>query len=145
MDSVRAPSALQVTRSLRQVILRTPQGKLNLRYQTFDRLLSGCQLFFLYLCLLCRSYWLVKVWLSMETAVLNCWLLFLMFSPTVPMCLPTDFTLYAEKPECDFCVAINTTICMGFCYSRVCTKLPYCWKDRQLVSPLTSPGWKERQ
>ncbi|KAG7226797.1 hypothetical protein INR49_014146 [Caranx melampygus] len=54
----------------------------------------------------------------METAVLNCWLLFLMFSPAVPMCLPTDFTLYAEKPECDFCVAINTTICMGFCYSR---------------------------
>ncbi|GAA6216783.1 thyrotropin subunit beta-like [Lates japonicus] len=54
----------------------------------------------------------------METAVFNCWLLFLLFSPSVPMCLPTDFTLYVEKPECDFCVAINTTICMGFCYSR---------------------------
>ncbi|TWW62306.1 Thyrotropin subunit beta [Takifugu flavidus] len=34
------------------------------------------------------------------------------------MCLPTDFTLYVERPECEFCVAINTTICMGFCYSR---------------------------
>ncbi|XP_062262613.1 thyroid stimulating hormone subunit beta a [Platichthys flesus] len=53
----------------------------------------------------------------METAVFNCWLLFLLFSPTVPMCLPTDFTLYVEKPECDFCVAINTTSCMGFCKS----------------------------
>lgn len=55
-----------------------------------------------------------------KTAVFTCWLLFLLFSPAVPMCLPTDFTLYVEKPECDFCVAINTTICMGFCYSRVC-------------------------
>ncbi|KAG7495280.1 thyrotropin subunit beta-like [Solea senegalensis] len=59
-----------------------------------------------------------SVGLNMETAVFNFWLLFLLFSPTVPMCLPTDFTLYVEKPECDYCVAINTTICMGFCYSR---------------------------
>uniref|UniRef100_A0A8C6SEN5 Thyrotropin subunit beta n=1 Tax=Neogobius melanostomus TaxID=47308 RepID=A0A8C6SEN5_9GOBI len=42
-----------------------------------------------------------------------------LFSPAVPMCLPSDFTLYVEKPECDFCVAINTTICMGFCRTKV--------------------------
>lgn len=60
----------------------------------------------------------------METAVFTPWLLFLLFSPAVPMCLPTDFTLYVEKPECDFCVVINTTICMGFCYSRVRTVCP---------------------
>lgn len=60
----------------------------------------------------------------METAVFSCWLLFLLFSPAVPMCLPTDFTLYVDRPECDFCVAINTTICMGFCYSRVCAVCP---------------------
>uniref|UniRef100_A0A3Q3G9S2 Gonadotropin subunit beta-2 n=1 Tax=Kryptolebias marmoratus TaxID=37003 RepID=A0A3Q3G9S2_KRYMA len=48
----------------------------------------------------------------------SCWLLFLLFCPAVPMCLPTDFTLYVEKPECDYCVAINTTICTGFCFSR---------------------------
>ncbi|XP_023125213.2 thyroid stimulating hormone subunit beta a [Amphiprion ocellaris] len=54
----------------------------------------------------------------METAMFTCWLLFLLFSPAVPTCSPTDFTLYVEKPECDFCVAINTTICTGFCYSR---------------------------
>uniref|UniRef100_A0A8C6SD86 Gonadotropin subunit beta-2 n=1 Tax=Neogobius melanostomus TaxID=47308 RepID=A0A8C6SD86_9GOBI len=41
-----------------------------------------------------------------------------LFSPAVPMCLPSDFTLYVEKPECDFCVAINTTICMGFCRTK---------------------------
>ncbi|XP_059919934.1 thyroid stimulating hormone subunit beta a [Gadus macrocephalus] len=44
--------------------------------------------------------------------------LLLMFSPAAPMCVPTDYALYVEKPECNFCVAINTTICMGFCYSR---------------------------
>ncbi|XP_040059080.2 thyroid stimulating hormone subunit beta a [Gasterosteus aculeatus] len=54
----------------------------------------------------------------METAVFPCWLLFLLLSPAVPTCFPTDFTMYVERPECDYCVAINTTICMGFCYSR---------------------------
>uniref|UniRef100_H3DLQ2 Gonadotropin subunit beta-2 n=2 Tax=Tetraodon nigroviridis TaxID=99883 RepID=H3DLQ2_TETNG len=54
----------------------------------------------------------------MAEAVFPFWLFFLLFSPAVPMCLPTDFTLYVERPECEFCMAINTTICMGFCYSR---------------------------
>ncbi|CAL8335979.1 unnamed protein product [Merluccius merluccius] len=44
--------------------------------------------------------------------------LMLMFSGAAPMCVPADYTLYVEKPECSFCVAINTTICMGFCYTR---------------------------
>uniref|UniRef100_A0A8C7ZIF3 Gonadotropin subunit beta-2 n=1 Tax=Oryzias sinensis TaxID=183150 RepID=A0A8C7ZIF3_9TELE len=54
----------------------------------------------------------------MNTVLFPCWMLFLLLSPVVPMCLPTDFTLYVEKPECDYCVAVNTTICTGFCYSR---------------------------
>ncbi|XP_062852670.1 thyroid stimulating hormone subunit beta a [Trichomycterus rosablanca] len=36
----------------------------------------------------------------------------------VPMCIPTEYTLYIEKPGCNYCVAVNTTICMGFCFSR---------------------------
>ncbi|XP_061584415.1 thyroid stimulating hormone subunit beta a [Cololabis saira] len=56
--------------------------------------------------------------LKMNKGATTFWLLFLLFDPAIPMCLPTDFTLYVEKPECDYCVAINTTICMGFCYSR---------------------------
>lgn len=55
----------------------------------------------------------------MDYFVLVGGLLVLTFSPAAPMCLPTDYTLYVEKPECSFCVAINTTICTGFCYSRV--------------------------
>ncbi|XP_020349756.1 thyrotropin subunit beta [Oncorhynchus kisutch] len=54
----------------------------------------------------------------MESSVAMCGLLCLLFSQAVPMCVPTDYTLYEERHECDFCVAINTTICMGFCYSR---------------------------
>ncbi|MEQ2169223.1 hypothetical protein GOODEAATRI_022947 [Goodea atripinnis] len=54
----------------------------------------------------------------METSVFSCWVLFLLFYPAVPMCLPTEFTLFVEKPDCDYCVAINTTICMGFCFTR---------------------------
>ncbi|XP_061893802.1 thyroid stimulating hormone subunit beta a [Entelurus aequoreus] len=55
----------------------------------------------------------------MKTAAITCGLLLLLiFNPAAPTCMPTDFTLYVEKPECDFCVAINTTICVGFCYSR---------------------------
>uniref|UniRef100_A0A3Q1GK85 Gonadotropin subunit beta-2 n=2 Tax=Acanthochromis polyacanthus TaxID=80966 RepID=A0A3Q1GK85_9TELE len=54
----------------------------------------------------------------METPMFTCWLLFLLCSPAVPTCFPTDFTLYVERPECDFCVAVNTTICRGYCYSR---------------------------
>ncbi|XP_030633387.1 thyroid stimulating hormone subunit beta a [Chanos chanos] len=45
-------------------------------------------------------------------------LLGLLVRAAVPMCSPTPYTLFAERPECDYCVAINTTICMGFCFSR---------------------------
>ncbi|XP_077459061.1 thyroid stimulating hormone subunit beta a [Stigmatopora argus] len=55
---------------------------------------------------------------DMKAAVLACCLFLLFCSPAAPMCLATDYTLYVEKPECDYCVAINTTICMGYCYSR---------------------------
>ncbi|KAJ7998729.1 hypothetical protein DPEC_G00207900 [Dallia pectoralis] len=54
----------------------------------------------------------------MESSVVMCGLLCLLFSQAVTICVPYEYTLYVEKQECDFCVAINTTICMGFCYSR---------------------------
>uniref|UniRef100_A0A3B4B0Z3 Gonadotropin subunit beta-2 n=1 Tax=Periophthalmus magnuspinnatus TaxID=409849 RepID=A0A3B4B0Z3_9GOBI len=38
---------------------------------------------------------------------------------SLPMCVPSDFTLFVEEPECNFCVAINTTICMGYCRTKV--------------------------
>ncbi|XP_061689062.1 thyroid stimulating hormone subunit beta a isoform X3 [Syngnathoides biaculeatus] len=56
--------------------------------------------------------------LNMNAVVFTCCLLLLLCSSAAPMCIASDYTLYVEKPECDFCVAINTTICMGFCYSK---------------------------
>ncbi|XP_063071783.1 thyroid stimulating hormone subunit beta a [Engraulis encrasicolus] len=44
--------------------------------------------------------------------------MFLLLRSAMPSCVPTEYTLYVEKPGCDYCVAINTTICTGFCFSR---------------------------
>uniref|UniRef100_A0A3B4B261 Gonadotropin subunit beta-2 n=1 Tax=Periophthalmus magnuspinnatus TaxID=409849 RepID=A0A3B4B261_9GOBI len=42
----------------------------------------------------------------------------LIYVCALPMCVPSDFTLFVEEPECNFCVAINTTICMGYCRTK---------------------------
>ncbi|KAK7145176.1 hypothetical protein R3I94_011315 [Phoxinus phoxinus] len=42
----------------------------------------------------------------------------LLMKISAPMCAPTEYTIYIERPECNYCVAVNTTICMGFCFSR---------------------------
>lgn len=55
----------------------------------------------------------------MFAPVLVAGILGLLVGKAMPVCVPTEYTLYVEKPECDYCVAINTTICMGFCFSRV--------------------------
>uniref|UniRef100_A0A673YWS8 Thyrotropin subunit beta n=1 Tax=Salmo trutta TaxID=8032 RepID=A0A673YWS8_SALTR len=81
----------------------------------------------------------------MESSVAMCGLLGLLFSQAVPMCVPTDYTLY-ERHECDFCVAINTTICMGFCYSRVSSWLDHdswsrgCTYDQVEYHTVILPG-----
>ncbi|XP_053355213.1 thyroid stimulating hormone subunit beta a [Clarias gariepinus] len=54
----------------------------------------------------------------MFAPVLVAGILGLLVGKAMPVCVPTEYTLYVEKPECDYCVAINTTICMGFCFSR---------------------------
>nr|Q7ZZV4.1 RecName: Full=Thyrotropin subunit beta; AltName: Full=Thyroid-stimulating hormone subunit beta; Short=TSH-B; Short=TSH-beta; AltName: Full=Thyrotropin beta chain; Flags: Precursor [Anguilla japonica]AAO17791.1 thyroid stimulating hormone beta subunit precursor [Anguilla japonica]BAD14300.1 thyroid-stimulating hormone beta subunit [Anguilla japonica] len=53
----------------------------------------------------------------MRVVLLASGVLCLLAGQVLSICSPVDYTLYVEKPECDFCVAINTTICMGFCYS----------------------------
>ncbi|KAG1963144.1 thyrotropin subunit beta [Pimephales promelas] len=42
----------------------------------------------------------------------------LLMKISAPMCAPTEYTIYFERQECNYCVAVNTTICMGFCFSR---------------------------
>ncbi|XP_066521110.1 thyroid stimulating hormone subunit beta a [Hoplias malabaricus] len=54
----------------------------------------------------------------MSAAVFVAGILGLLLRTAIPMCLPTEYTLYIEKQECEYCVAVNTTVCMGFCFSR---------------------------
>uniref|UniRef100_A0A3B3RLN4 Thyrotropin subunit beta n=1 Tax=Paramormyrops kingsleyae TaxID=1676925 RepID=A0A3B3RLN4_9TELE len=50
-------------------------------------------------------------------AVIVCGLLCVLCGQALALCVLTDYTLYVEKPGCDYCMAVNTTICMGLCYS----------------------------
>lgn len=43
----------------------------------------------------------------------------LTFSQTASLCAPSEYIIYVEKRECAYCLAINTTICAGFCMTRV--------------------------
>ncbi|XP_003220553.1 thyrotropin subunit beta [Anolis carolinensis] len=34
---------------------------------------------------------------------------------SMSFCIPVDYVIHVEKRECAYCLAINTTICEGFC------------------------------
>ncbi|KAG8450936.1 hypothetical protein GDO86_003278 [Hymenochirus boettgeri] len=40
------------------------------------------------------------------------------FGQTFSLCALTEYTMFVEKKECSFCLAINTTICSGFCMTK---------------------------
>ncbi|OWK54037.1 Thyrotropin subunit beta [Lonchura striata] len=42
----------------------------------------------------------------------------LIFGQTASLCAPSEYTIHVEKRECAYCLAINTTICAGFCMTR---------------------------
>ncbi|XP_038604644.1 thyrotropin subunit beta [Tachyglossus aculeatus] len=42
----------------------------------------------------------------------------LTFGQTMSFCVPTEYTMYIEKSECSYCLAVNTTICAGYCITR---------------------------
>uniref|UniRef100_A0A8C4X7F6 Thyrotropin subunit beta n=1 Tax=Erpetoichthys calabaricus TaxID=27687 RepID=A0A8C4X7F6_ERPCA len=56
--------------------------------------------------------------MAYQRMVLACLLVFLVLEKTTAQCVPTQYTLYVENPECAFCVAVNTTICAGYCMTR---------------------------
>lgn len=35
------------------------------------------------------------------------------------LCMLTEYTMYVEMEECSHCIAINTTICSGYCSTKV--------------------------
>ncbi|XP_009811092.1 thyrotropin subunit beta [Gavia stellata] len=42
----------------------------------------------------------------------------LTFGQTASLCAPSEYIIHVEKRECAYCLAINTTICAGFCMTR---------------------------
>nr|XP_020636323.1 thyrotropin subunit beta [Pogona vitticeps] len=37
---------------------------------------------------------------------------------SMSLCIPVEYVIHVEKRECAYCLAINTTICEGFCMTR---------------------------
>ncbi|KAF7253743.1 Thyrotropin subunit beta [Varanus komodoensis] len=42
---------------------------------------------------------------------------------SMSLCIPVEYVIHVEKRECAYCLAINTTICEGFCMTWV-----HSWK-----------------
>ncbi|KAM5182336.1 thyrotropin subunit beta [Mantella aurantiaca] len=40
------------------------------------------------------------------------------YGHTALLCMLTEYTMYVEKEECTHCIAINTTICSGYCPNK---------------------------
>ncbi|XP_054905582.1 follitropin subunit beta-like [Poeciliopsis prolifica] len=55
---------------------------------------------------------------SMSLLILRWTLLFALMVGAVHTCTLTNHTIWIEKKNCTQCVAVNTTICSGFCYTR---------------------------
>ncbi|XP_044065739.1 follitropin subunit beta-like isoform X1 [Siniperca chuatsi] len=55
---------------------------------------------------------------SMPSLVLKCMLLCSLMGGTTCACALKNHTLWIERHDCDQCVAINTTICSGYCYTQ---------------------------
>uniref|UniRef100_A0A3B4WEX4 Glycoprotein hormone subunit beta domain-containing protein n=1 Tax=Seriola lalandi dorsalis TaxID=1841481 RepID=A0A3B4WEX4_SERLL len=58
---------------------------------------------------------------TMPWFVLKCMLLCALVGGTVCACTLKNHTLWIESNNCAQCVAINTTICSGYCYTQVTT------------------------
>ncbi|XP_039389370.1 thyrotropin subunit beta isoform X2 [Mauremys mutica] len=55
---------------------------------------------------------------SMSPIFLMSLLFGLTFGQAMSFCAPTEYIIHVEKRECAYCLAINTTICAGFCMTR---------------------------
>uniref|UniRef100_A0A3B4GHV0 Thyroid stimulating hormone subunit beta n=1 Tax=Pundamilia nyererei TaxID=303518 RepID=A0A3B4GHV0_9CICH len=56
---------------------------------------------------------------SMPLFALKSLLLCVLMVGAVYTCMLKNYTLWIEKQDCTQCVAINTTICSGYCYTQV--------------------------
>ncbi|XP_069617810.1 thyrotropin subunit beta isoform X1 [Ranitomeya imitator] len=51
----------------------------------------------------------------MATIFLASFLFCIAFRNAFSLCMLTEYIMYVEKEECAYCIAVNTTICSGYC------------------------------
>ncbi|XP_068125764.1 thyrotropin subunit beta isoform X2 [Hyperolius riggenbachi] len=51
----------------------------------------------------------------MTSLLMVSFLLCIIYGHTVSLCMLTEYTMYVEKEECAYCIAVNTTMCSGYC------------------------------
>lgn len=64
---------------------------------------------------------------SMPLFILKYSLLCALMVGTVHACMLKNHTFWIERQGCGQCVAINTTICSGYCYTQVTTATAFHW------------------
>ncbi|XP_061114132.1 thyrotropin subunit beta-like [Conger conger] len=67
--------------------------------------------------------------LDLSVSILLC----LLVGQALTKCAPQNYTLYVERKGCEHCVAVNTTVCSGYCFSRdinvkECGLRPFPWQ-----------------
>uniref|UniRef100_A0A673MDZ0 Glycoprotein hormone subunit beta domain-containing protein n=1 Tax=Sinocyclocheilus rhinocerous TaxID=307959 RepID=A0A673MDZ0_9TELE len=55
----------------------------------------------------------------MKMKMLFCSLLFVLGGDVLLACSLKNYTLYVERHECGHCMAVNTTMCSGMCFTQV--------------------------
>ncbi|XP_069488716.1 thyrotropin subunit beta [Ambystoma mexicanum] len=45
-------------------------------------------------------------------------LLFCLTFEAAAFCVPTEYTMFVENKDCAYCLAVNTTVCAGFCHTQ---------------------------
>uniref|UniRef100_A0A8C5LPA9 Thyrotropin subunit beta n=1 Tax=Leptobrachium leishanense TaxID=445787 RepID=A0A8C5LPA9_9ANUR len=77
--------------------------------------------------------------------------LYTAFGLAVSLCLLTEYTIFVEKKECAFCIAVNTTSCTGYCISwdpnmkegrtkSLSHNQNVCTYDEYIYNTITIPG-----
>uniref|UniRef100_A0A669EQC1 Glycoprotein hormone subunit beta domain-containing protein n=1 Tax=Oreochromis niloticus TaxID=8128 RepID=A0A669EQC1_ORENI len=85
-------------------------------------LIASVYFVFLHVSLIVRTFVCVYRF-SMPLSALKSLLLCALMVGAVYTCMLKNYTLWIEKQDCTQCVAINTTICSGYCYTQVTTSL----------------------
>uniref|UniRef100_A0A3B3VCN1 Gonadotropin subunit beta-2 n=1 Tax=Poecilia latipinna TaxID=48699 RepID=A0A3B3VCN1_9TELE len=79
----------------------------------------------------------VSAFSSMPLFILRRTLLFALMVGAVYTCTLMNHTIWLEKKNCTQCVAVNTTICSGYCYTRPVHVVPRAFLIQRSCVPIS--------